>query len=276
MISQHDNGERAGLAVRGARSAFTPKVVPNVRGSFGQTNVSDQSYRLDLSQRFVNGTEVRLGTGTSTAQVPAIAGGEDIRFYNTDTTLLVSQPLLKGFGAGVTPAEPDAGRIAAGRRGPAAEDRRAADRGRSGGRVLPGGRAGHDDHRGAARFRSRAAAARRVRSEARRGSRLAARRPAGAAARVAGGDAAVRRGKRGRRRARPAAVPHRRRRRRAVRRHPRHPENRRGRLRRAGRDAGAVESPRSAGRDRRSGRRGSRHRATRATSCGRSSISTWR
>ena len=102
MIAQHDSGERAGLAVRGARSAFTPKVVPNVRGSFGQTNVSDQSYRLDLSQRFVNGTEVRVGTGTSTAQVPAIAGGEDVRFYNSDTTLLVSQPLLKGFGAGVT------------------------------------------------------------------------------------------------------------------------------------------------------------------------------
>jgi len=102
MIAQHDSGERAGLAVRGARSAFTPKVVPNVRGSFGQTNVSDQSYRLDLSQRFVNGTEVRVGTGTSTAQVPAIAGGEDVRFYNSDTTLLVSQPLLKGLGAGVT------------------------------------------------------------------------------------------------------------------------------------------------------------------------------
>ena len=102
MIAQHDSGERAGLAVRGARSAFTPKVVPNVRGSFGQTNVSDQTYRLDLSQRFVNGTEVRVGTGTSTAQVPDIAGGDDIRFYNSDTTLLVSQPLLKGFGSGVT------------------------------------------------------------------------------------------------------------------------------------------------------------------------------
>src|SRR5262245_40025532 len=102
MLAQHDNGERAGLTVRGARSAFTPKVVPNVRGSFGQTNVSDQSYRLDLSQRFVNGTEVRFGSGTSTAQVPSIAGGEDVRFYNTDTTLLVSQPLLKGFGVGVT------------------------------------------------------------------------------------------------------------------------------------------------------------------------------
>jgi outer membrane protein len=102
IISQHDNGERAGLAVRGARSAFQPKIVPNVRGSFGQTNVSDQNYRLDLSQRFVNGTELRLGTGTSTAQVPAVTGGEDIRFYNTDTTLLLSQPLLKGFGAGVS------------------------------------------------------------------------------------------------------------------------------------------------------------------------------
>ena len=94
MIAQHDSGERAGLAVRGARSAFTPKVVPNVRGSFGQTNVSDQSYRLDLSQRFVNGTEVRVGSGTSTAQVPSVIGGEDVRFYNSDTTLLVSQPFM--------------------------------------------------------------------------------------------------------------------------------------------------------------------------------------
>lgn len=102
MIAQHDGSERAGLAVRGARSAFQPKLVPNVRGSFGQTNVSDQSYRLDLSERFVNGTEVRMGAGTSTAQVPDLAGAGDIRFYNSDTTLLVSQPLLKGFGAGVT------------------------------------------------------------------------------------------------------------------------------------------------------------------------------
>jgi outer membrane protein len=102
MISQHDGAERAGLAVRGARSAFTPKVVPNMRGSFGQTDVTDQSYRLDLSQRFVNGTEVRMGVGTSTAQVPSLTGGEDLRFYNTDTTMLVSQPLLKGFGSGVT------------------------------------------------------------------------------------------------------------------------------------------------------------------------------
>jgi len=102
MISQHDGSERAGLAVRGARSAFTPKVVPNMRGSFGQTNVTDQSYRLDVSQRFVNGTEVRMGLGTSTAQVPSLIGGDDVRFYNSDTTMLVSQPLLKGFGSGVT------------------------------------------------------------------------------------------------------------------------------------------------------------------------------
>jgi outer membrane protein TolC len=102
MISQHDAAERAGLAVRAARSAFTPKVVPNMHGSFGQTDVSDQSYRTDVSQKFVNGTEVRFGAGTSTAQVPDPLGLGDIRFYNSDTTLLVSQPLLKGFGSGVT------------------------------------------------------------------------------------------------------------------------------------------------------------------------------
>jgi outer membrane protein len=102
MIAQHDSAERAGLAVRGARSTFQPKLVPNMRGSFGQTNVSDQSYRLDLSQRFVNGTEMRFGAGTSTAQVPDLTGAGDVRFYNSDTTLLVSQPLLKGYGSSVT------------------------------------------------------------------------------------------------------------------------------------------------------------------------------
>src|SRR5262245_24752830 len=83
IINQHDNGEHAGLAVRAARSTFQPKLVPNVRGSFGQTDITDQSYRLDVNQRFVNGTEIRVGAGTSTAQVPSAIGLPDVRFYNT-------------------------------------------------------------------------------------------------------------------------------------------------------------------------------------------------
>lgn len=102
MVNQNDESERASLSVRSARSAFRPKIVPNVQGSFGQTDVSDQGYRLDLAQRFSTGTEVRVGVGAATSQIPSpFQGGQDLRFYNTDTTLMFTQPLLKGFGRAV-------------------------------------------------------------------------------------------------------------------------------------------------------------------------------
>jgi outer membrane protein TolC len=103
MLDQHDTIEQANLGVRLARNAFTPKVVPNVLGSFGQTDINSQTYRVDVSQKFLTGTEVRLGVGTSTAQIPATPGvvGQDIHFYNADTTLTLSQPLLRGFGPAI-------------------------------------------------------------------------------------------------------------------------------------------------------------------------------
>lgn len=105
MVNQNDAVEQAGLGVRLAQNTFKPKLVPNVLGSFGQTNVSNQMYRLDLTQRFSTGTEMRMGVGTSTAQIPPLPDSpvqDDIRFYNADTTLTVSQPLLKGFGPAAT------------------------------------------------------------------------------------------------------------------------------------------------------------------------------
>ena len=46
---------------------------------------------------------MRLGVGTATAQIPGTSGAsdDDIRFYNADTTLTLSQPLLRGFGRNV-------------------------------------------------------------------------------------------------------------------------------------------------------------------------------
>jgi outer membrane protein len=103
ILNQHDATEQAVLGVRLARNTFQPKVTPNVLGSFGQTDINSQNYRLDVSQKFISGTEVRLGVGTSTAQIPALVGEpeRDIRFYNADTTFTLSQPLLRGFGPGV-------------------------------------------------------------------------------------------------------------------------------------------------------------------------------
>jgi outer membrane protein TolC len=40
--------------------------------------------------------------GTSTAQIPSLVEDHPIRFYNTDTTLMFTQPLLKGFGRGIS------------------------------------------------------------------------------------------------------------------------------------------------------------------------------
>ena len=100
LINQHDSLEQADLGVRLARNQFQPKVTPNILGSFGQTDVTSQTYRVDLSQRFTTGTELRLGVGTATSQIPGDPGlpDSDIRFYNADTTLTLSQPLLRGFG----------------------------------------------------------------------------------------------------------------------------------------------------------------------------------
>ena len=103
LINEQDSVEQAALGVTLARNDFRPKVVPNVQGSFGQTNISNQTYRLDLSQRLATGTELRAAFGTSSAQIPSFGapGLDDVRFYNADTTLTLSQPLLRGFGPGV-------------------------------------------------------------------------------------------------------------------------------------------------------------------------------
>ena len=104
MLNQHDTIEQAALGVRLARNTFQPKVVPNVLGSFGQTDINSQTYRVDVSQKFTTGTEMRLGVGTSTSQIPGLpglSGPGDIHFYNADTTLTLSQPLVRGIGPGV-------------------------------------------------------------------------------------------------------------------------------------------------------------------------------
>jgi outer membrane protein TolC len=104
MLNQRDVTQQSALGLRLARNEFQPKVTPNILGSFGQTDVNSQNYRVDVSQKLTSGTEIRVGAGTSTAQIPSAAGvvGSDIRFYNADTTLTLSQPLLRGAGTAIT------------------------------------------------------------------------------------------------------------------------------------------------------------------------------
>jgi outer membrane protein len=104
MLNQHDATEQSALGVRLARNEFQPKVTPNILGSFGQTDINSQNYRVDVAQKLTSGTEIRMGLGTSTSQIPLAPGvvGSDIHFYNADTTLTLSQPLLRGLGPAVT------------------------------------------------------------------------------------------------------------------------------------------------------------------------------
>ena len=103
LVNQHDTIAQADLGLRLARNTFRPKVTPNIFGSFGRTDVSSQTYRVDVSQKLVTGTELRLSTGTASAQIPSVTGGSegDVLFYNADTTLTLTQPLLRGFGPSV-------------------------------------------------------------------------------------------------------------------------------------------------------------------------------
>jgi outer membrane protein TolC len=92
LAGYRDAEEQAELSERLARNAFRPKVTPNILGSFGRSDVSNQTYAVDLTQRLPTGTELRATVGTATER------NQFGDYYNTDTTFSISQPLLRGFG----------------------------------------------------------------------------------------------------------------------------------------------------------------------------------
>jgi outer membrane protein TolC len=96
LVDARDNVELADNGVRAARSYFHPKLIPNILGSFGQTDISNQTYRLDVSQRLTTGTEFRAGVATTTQQ------NQLGNYYDSAANFALSQPLLRGFGRTVT------------------------------------------------------------------------------------------------------------------------------------------------------------------------------
>jgi outer membrane protein TolC len=96
LLDVRDNVTQAGNGVRAARSYFHPQVVPNILGSFGQTDISNQTYRIDVAQRFTTGTELRAGVATITEQ------NQLGNFYDSEANFALVQPLLRGFGRNVT------------------------------------------------------------------------------------------------------------------------------------------------------------------------------
>jgi outer membrane protein TolC len=103
VINQADVIAQADLGLRLARNTFKPKITPNIFGSLGRDDISSQTYRVDVSQRLVTGTELRLSTGTASSLIPGQLGdaSSDVLFYNADTTFTVAQPLLRGLGRSV-------------------------------------------------------------------------------------------------------------------------------------------------------------------------------
>ena len=95
VLSSRESIDRARLGVNLAESVFGTKITPNVLGSFGQSDARNQTYGVGASRRFVTGTEVRMDVGAATFR------NQLGNFYAADTTLLVSQPLLRGFGPSV-------------------------------------------------------------------------------------------------------------------------------------------------------------------------------
>ena len=92
VLSSRESIDQARLGVNLAESAFDIKITPNVLGSFGQSDVRNQTYGVGASRRFATGTEVRMDVGAATFR------NQLGNFYAADTTLLVSQSLLRGFG----------------------------------------------------------------------------------------------------------------------------------------------------------------------------------
>jgi len=92
LAGYRDATEQAELSERLARNAFRPKVTPNILGSFGRSDVSNQTYSLDVTQLLPTGTELRATVGTATER------NQFGDYYNTDTTFNIRQPLLRGFG----------------------------------------------------------------------------------------------------------------------------------------------------------------------------------
>ena len=92
VVTSRESVEQARLGRTVAEAAFATRITPNLLGSFGQSDVRNQTYGVAASRRFPTGTEVRMDVGASTFR------NQIGSFYAADTTLLVSQSLLRGFG----------------------------------------------------------------------------------------------------------------------------------------------------------------------------------
>ena len=92
--------DQAALALRVAQSAWSTQILPTMSGAFGRTTLSNQAYGLDVSKRLTTGTQLR-GLVSSTSYQNQFG-----TYFNSDMTLQVTQPLLRGFGRTASRGQP--------------------------------------------------------------------------------------------------------------------------------------------------------------------------
>jgi outer membrane protein len=93
--SAMDAGDAVTLANAGLRlshSQVSPQVTMDALGSFGQSNLANQTYGARFSQQFTTGTQVRANLGALSSQ------NQIGTYYASTTGLAITQPLLRGFG----------------------------------------------------------------------------------------------------------------------------------------------------------------------------------
>jgi outer membrane protein TolC len=92
-IASRERATQAALAEQVARSELSPKLTPNLTGSFGQAAAANQTYGLSFSQLFSTGTELRANLGVAALQ------NQIGDYFSSDVTFTLSQSFLRGFGA---------------------------------------------------------------------------------------------------------------------------------------------------------------------------------
>jgi len=83
------------LAQSGQRlseSAVSPQLTVDALGSFGQSNLANQTYGARFSQQLTTGTAIRANLGAASSQ------NQLGTYYSGTTTFAITQPLLRGFG----------------------------------------------------------------------------------------------------------------------------------------------------------------------------------
>lgn len=90
ILDAEDHVAEARLKQKEAAAAFRPRFVPRMSGAIGGGDLANQSYGAELSQQFPWGTQLQASIGSTSSR------NQLGTFYYTDTTIALTQPILRG------------------------------------------------------------------------------------------------------------------------------------------------------------------------------------